>query len=147
MLNDPNLHHWSAPDLDDDKLDRVKEIAKELGELFPAPTALTKEDVANLTEAQAEMVRIHTRRALLHQLLFQEFHMHEMDDCGDYLTAATDNWAALFNNLWSNDFQDEVEETKKFLTDFDAYPEGGSDGEVRYDLIPWHFDEQEDDDA
>lgn len=137
------MSDWQSPDLDDAKLARLHEIEAELIELLPASIAprMTKEDIANLTQDQASRIRIAVRRQLLFQLLYQEYHWHEMDDCGDYLTAATDNWASLFDNLWSNDFQNEIEETQKFLLDHEAYPLGGSDGEIRYDILPEGWDE------
>jgi hypothetical protein len=127
---------WVAPDLTEEQQHRVDQLLNELEELLPQPVQLTVEDIRNLTEEQAQAVRIATRRMLVFQLLHQERHWHELDDCGDYLTAATENWAALYGNLWSNDFQNEVEETKAFLTDSEKYPEGGCDGEIRYSLLP-----------
>lgn len=126
---------WEAPNLNDDGVATIRRIEEELTELWGDPKKLTAEEIDNLTEEQAVEVRIATRRMLVFQLLLQEYHMHELDDCGDYLMAATENWFSLFNNLWSNDFQNEVEETKKFLTDLEAYPAGGCDGEIRYALI------------
>jgi hypothetical protein len=134
---------WQAPDLNDEGLRTIQRIQNELGELWKAPKKLTAEEIQNLTPEQAMAVRIHVRRVLVFQLLFQEYHMHEMDDCGDYLSAATDNWYCLFTNLWNNDFQDEVEETKRFLKDLNRYPVGGCDGEARIDLVV-NFDGMED---
>jgi hypothetical protein len=132
---------WVAPDLTEDQLKRVDELISELEDIFPEPVQLAVEDIRDLTEEQAQMVRLATRRMLVLQLLHQERHWHEMDDCGDYLVAATENWAALYGNLWTDDFQDEVEETKKFLVDSKKYPEGGCDGEIRYSLLPVGEDE------
>jgi hypothetical protein len=127
---------WTAPDLDEAQLNRIKEIITELEGIWNQPVRFTtRAEIDSLTQEQAELVRIATRRMLVMQLLHQELHMHELDDCGDYLTAATENWAALFGMLWSDDFQDELPITKKFLLDFNEFPQGGSDGEVRYDLL------------
>jgi len=131
----PNAR-WAAPDLNEAGISRIQEIVSELDGLWSTPTQFTtRDEIDSMTPEQAEMVRIHTRRMLVMQLLYQEFHQHELDDCGDYLTAATDNWAALFGTLWSDDFQDELPITKEFLTNFDRFPEGGSDGEIRYSLL------------
>jgi hypothetical protein len=130
--------NWNSPDLDEAKIARLHEIEAELIDLLPVTVAprITKEEVANLTQDQAARIRIATRRMLMFQLLYQEYHWHEMDDCGDYLTAATDNWANLYGALFMNDFQDEISETQKFLLDYDAYPIGGCDGEIRQDILP-----------
>jgi hypothetical protein len=127
---------WEAHDLTPEKIQRLQEIHKELEEIFTAPeTFESMEEIWSLTPKRAEEVRIATRRLLLLTLLTQEYHMHELDDCGDYLIAATENWYLLFNNLWVNDFQNEVSETQEFLTNFEKYPWGGCDGEIRYELF------------
>jgi hypothetical protein len=123
------------------QLNRVKELTSELELLLQPSSRLTKDQVENLTTHQAMMVRIHARRALLIQLLHQEFHMHELDDCGDYLFAATENWHRLFVGLWNNDFQNEVPFTKEFLQE-DPQEWLGCDGEVRFAIL-----EDPDDDA
>jgi len=128
------VFQWQSPDLNEAQINRLQGIYKELSEIFPDPIKV--DNTNNMTPEQAALVRIAVRRNLLMTLLSQEYHWHEVDDCGDYLTAATDNWSALYSNLWNDDFQDEIGETRKFLTDFDAYPIGGSDGEIRHDILP-----------
>ena len=131
-----NPTDWEAPDLTDAQLLRIKGIIEELEEIFPSPTPFKDEaEIANMTEARAYDVLRATRRLLLHQLLLQEIHEHMVDDCGDYLIAATENWNDLLIQIWQNDFGNLIPETQKFLTDVEAYPLGGSDGEIRHDLL------------
>lgn len=108
---------------------------------FPDPIKLRIEDIPNLTEEQAMGVFRATRRMCALHLISQETHEHNLDDCGDYLTAATVNWATLQQALWADDFQDLIPEVKLFLQDFvddrdDAkYPREACDGDVRYDIL------------
>jgi len=129
---------WQSPDLDESKVARLNKLMQELGALLPTNTIHFHDEdaVIAMDEMDALKVRIAVRRMLMFHLLQQEVHLHELDDCGDYLTAATDNWATLYTNLFNNDFQNVLEETQRFLTDFDAYPIGGCDGDVRHDLLP-----------
>jgi len=134
---------WSAPDLNDEGKAVIDRVLKDLDGVWAAPRRYnTRAEIDSMTNDDAAMIRIATRRLCVTMLLHQELHMHEMDDCGDYLTAATENWATLFDRLWSDDFQDELEITKKFLLDFNEFPLGGCDGEIRHDLLSEELIEQ-----
>lgn len=131
------MSDWVSPDLSKEQLQEVQEIYSRLTEIFPDPVVITDEDLEKgLTEDQANLVHIAARRMLLLQMLMQEFHFHRMDDCGDYLTAATDGWDYTFSRPWADDFQNFPDHIKAYLTDMDTYPYGGSDGEVRHSIRP-----------
>ena len=120
----------------------------ELARVFPDPPRLSPDDIANLTPEQAQLIYRATRRALLFQLLAQETHEHVLDDCGDYLVAALDNFHKLHMQLWGNDFVNAVETVQHFLNDFCAgvdgeeleYPIQASDGDIRFSILPDPFD-------
>lgn len=59
-----------------------------------------------------------------------------LDDRGDYLAAAIDNYHRLFHAYWDNDGQNPAfrEEVKAFLKE-DPNEWGGSDGEVRFNVL------------
>jgi hypothetical protein len=136
---------WQSPDLTPDQLEEVQQIYARLAEIFPDPVVITEEDLhKGLTEDQAWAVHMAARRMLLLQLLSQEYHRHVMDDCGDYLAAATDGWTAVFTDAWTDDFQFYPAHIKTYLTDRDRYPEGGCDGEVRLSIVP-HLDPYQED--
>lgn len=95
----------------------------------------TQEDIANLTYDQALWCMRWARRTLLSHLLHQELHEHMEDDCGDYLSAATDNWN-FFWEAWDQGDGTEasfVATVKEWLQDAETI--GGCDGEVRFDLV------------
>jgi hypothetical protein len=145
ILNSPNPTPWQSPDLTVEQLATLEKMSQHLSHIFPEPITITEEDLANgLTEDQAWAVHRAARRMLLVHLLHQEFHQHVMDDCGDYLSAASDGWTAVFNDGWMNDFQDYPAHITAYLTDLDRYPVGGCDGEVRLSIIP-NFDGFEED--
>jgi hypothetical protein len=134
---------WSAPDLNDEGKAVIDRVIKDLDGVWASPRRYnTRAEIDAMTSDDAAIIRIAVRRMLAMHLLHQELHMHEMDDCGDYLTAATDNWATLYSRLWSDDFQNEIEVTQQFLTDFNEFPLMGSDGDVRYDLLSDELIEQ-----
>ena len=83
-----------------------------------------------------EVVRA-ARRMLLIHLIGQETHEHMLDDCGDYLTAATDNWNYLHGIYFNNDGDEAVliAEVKKFLKAEEPYAMGGCDGDIRFDIL------------
>jgi len=128
-------HTWSTYPNGSPEDNELHAITKRLGELLPAPITLTMEEIENLTDEQAYDVYRAARRTCLMQLLHQETHEHDMDDCGDYLAAASENWARLFDNLWSNDFQNLAEYVREFLKE-SPVEWGGSDGEVRFEILP-----------
>lgn len=109
----------------------------------------SREEVEALTFDQAMNVLASARECLIEQLISQRTHAHLLDDCGDYLTAATDNWAKLYGAYFNNDGDEIffVREVKKFLLTFPNdhnndpdgfdYPYGGSDGEIRFTLVPF----------
>ena len=133
-IENPNT--MEPPDLTNAQIQRIREIYAELREILPAPIPFKdEEEIKGMSENRAHQVLRDVRRMLLLQLLSQEHHEHEVDDCGDYLIAATDNWSDLFTAIWTNDFQNLIPEIQKFLLDPEAYPWGGCDGEVRHDLL------------
>lgn len=69
----------------------------DLGAHLPTQTIVfdSLSDVMTMTEDQAMLVLRSARRYLLHDLLHQEVSEGMLDDSGDDLTAATDNWAAI----------------------------------------------------
>lgn len=114
-------------------------IEQEIQEIleFPPTTFKTEKDIDNLTVEQAEMVIREARRMMLKQALYQETHEHWLDDCGDYLEAATYNWNALYQDVFfMNDGQEEavIDGVKSFLK-MQGFPLGGSDGEIRHYLL------------
>jgi hypothetical protein len=135
-MSDDYHSNWQAPDLSIEELATIEKITQRLSEMFPDPTPIPQEDLdRGLTEEQAWAVHRAARRMLLIHLLHQEIHQHVMDDCGDYLTAATDGWNYVFTEAWMNDFQGYPDHIKAYLTDLERYPEGGCDGEVRLSLV------------
>jgi hypothetical protein len=127
---------WVAPDLNDKGQAVVQNVLKELDGVWATPRRYnTRAEIDAITSDDAAIIRIAVRRMCVMQLLHQELHMHEMDDCGDDLVAATENWAALYGRLFTDDFQNEIEVTKQFLLDFNEFPLGGCDGEIRYALL------------
>jgi hypothetical protein len=127
---------WSAPDLDEKGAATIDRVLKDLNGVWKdVPRFTSQAEIDAIDIEAAGRIRIAVRRMCVMQLLHQELHMHEMDDCGDYLVAATDNWATLFSRLWNDDFQNEIEVTKQFLTDFNEFPLMGCDGEIRHDLL------------
>ena len=140
-MSDDHDANWSAPDLTAEAKAEVQAIAERLTQLFPAPPWV---DPNNLTEEDAYTVMRAARRMLVVQLLAQEYHQHMMDDCGDYLAAATWGWQAVFADAWNDDFQGYTDHIRTYLTDLEKYPPGGCDGEVRHALIS-DFDPYEED--
>lgn len=97
-------------------------------------------EIEAMTHEDAMNVLRHVRRVLLVQLMHQERHEHMLDDCGDYLTAATDGWGYLHKLYFENDGDPLLltEGVKRYLTapmDDREFPWGGCDGEARYDLL------------
>jgi hypothetical protein len=114
----------------------AKAAQDQLRRTYPQPpTFHTKEEIENLTDDQAMEVMRYVRRMLLDQLLFQEYHEHMLDDCGDYLTAASDNWTWLHDAYFNNDGEGFTDFVINWLTNEKDYPLGGSDGEARFDLL------------
>jgi hypothetical protein len=117
----------------------VNRTRNELVGLMPDPIPFhSKEEVEGLTIDRAMEVLAAARRKLVDELLSQESHPHMLDDCGDYLAAATDNWTRLFNAYFLNDGDEMavVQAVQAFLSE----PEeewGGSDGEIRFNLLPF----------
>lgn len=94
----------------------------------------SREEVEALTDAQAVAVLDAAREKLIEQLTAQRTHPHLLDDCGDYLAAATDNWSRLFHNYWNHDGEGFVNYVRQFLLESpDEW--GGADGEVRFELV------------
>jgi hypothetical protein len=106
---------------------------------LPEPHVFHSDDeIRNMTDEQADDVLRFVRRELLNQLMFQEYHEHMLDDCGDYLTAATDGWNYLHDAYFTNDGTDFTSYVQAYLLarhDDDQYPWGGCDGEARYALL------------
>lgn len=100
------------------------------------------EDMDTLTDAEAlEIVSMAAERQLSMLHTYREG--YGLDDRGDYLAAATDNYNRLFHAYWDNDGVSEpfVEAVKAFLKDKEDI--GGSDGEIRFDLFTERFMEEE----
>src|SRR5215471_10238554 len=71
---------------------------------LPRPPVIEPNAIDDLTPDQGLEVLRAVRRTLLMQLLHQELHEHMMDDCGDYLMGATENWVKLYDTMFTNDF-------------------------------------------
>ncbi len=118
--------------------DRIKPIEQGLMEMLPDPPMFhTRDQIDNLTYEKALEVIRAARRMLLMTLLTQEHHEHMLDDCGDDLAAATDNWATLHRAYFANDGDpDHVRnDVQKWLLDADNQGLGGSDGEIRFVIL------------
>lgn len=114
----------------------LKPIVKGLEEVLPKPILFeARSEIENLTDEQAWEVMRAVRRALLMQLLHQEYHEHMLDDCGDYLEAASFNWNHIWNEFFMNDGEGFTERVKKWLLNETGEGLLGSDGEIRFDLI------------
>lgn len=108
--------------------------------LRPIEVSFTSvEQLESLTEEQAMDIMRLARRRLLNLLIGQEYHEHMTDDCGDDLQAATENWWYLWKSYFDNDGTDYVGYVRNWLMnpdDEDCGPTlGGSDGEIRYDIL------------
>lgn len=116
--------------------DTIKPIETRLMEILPSPPMFhTRDQIENLTHPQAMEVMRAARRMLLMTLLTQEHHEHMLDDCGDDLSAATDNWEALHGLYFNNDGTDFEVHVKNWLLDEDHVGLGGCDGEIRHNLL------------
>lgn len=131
---------WGA-DRDTPLGSMIDRVTGSLDDKLPAPPVILKADIDNITPEQGLEVLRAVRRCLMMQLLHQETHEHMLDDCGDYLTAATENWARLYDSMWCNDFTGSLDEVKLFLNDFVAdeadskYPRLACDGDVRFAIV------------
>lgn len=120
---------------------QLSDLEKKLTLLIPDPIPFTsREEVEEMDEARARDVLRVVRRKLMFHLLNQETHEHMSDDCGDYLAAASDNWSTLWNGYNLSDGTDLVAITKRWLLsdpNEGEFPWGGSDGEIRFTLVPF----------
>jgi hypothetical protein len=90
--------------------------------------------IENLTDEEA--------RAVLDAASFKVAEMtatygaYGLDDRGDYLAAAIDNYHRLFHAYWDNDGDSKafVTEVKNFLSE-PVNEWGGSDGEIRFAVL------------
>ena len=128
-------HSWTAPDRTKEQLDRIRAIDAELADMDKdiKPMFNSVADIDALTDDQAYTIYRYARRMLISQLLYQEYHYHNVDDCGDYLDAATQAWTHLHDAHFMNDGTDFTEHVKAWLKDKDSI--GGCDGEIRYNLF------------
>lgn len=99
-------------------------------------TLTTEAQIDALTEEQAIEILHKARHTLIEHLQGQDSHPHLLDDCGDYLNAATLSWGHLFEAFWSNDgdpvrFTDAV---KAYLR-FDTLEELACDGDTRFEVL------------
>lgn len=121
---------------DDARRDDLLRAEKALLRLLPDPPHFTTRDqIMAMTDDEAMRVMRAARRMLMTQLLYQEYHEHMLDDCGDYLAAATENWANLHAAYFDNDGAGFTTFVQTWLLDADNFPLGGSDGEVRFSLL------------
>lgn len=99
------------------------------------PIFTTPADVKGLTEAQARAVIDFARDRV--QSILVSAPSHALDDEGDYLAAAIDNYHYLFHCYWDNDgayvFVEEIRDW--LMRSPDTW--GGSDGEIRFELCPF----------
>ena len=105
---------------------------------FPDPPQFsTDADIEALDNDGALNVLRCTRRVLVSSLLHQESHEHMTDDCGDYLTAALDGFAWLFDAYESAPSNEDFVSSVKAYLRFDEarYPEGACDGDARYAML------------
>lgn len=109
----------------------------------------TREEVETLDEAGAEAV-VRNAYDCLRGVVEGCHAVIGLDDTGDYLAAAIDNYFLLFHAYWDHDGTDFVDAVKRFLltspNDHDndgsfEFPWGGSDGEIRFTLCPWWEEE------
>lgn len=96
---------------------------------------LTMKEVEALTEDQALAVVKAAADILQRQL---DAGPVALDDGGDYLAAAVDNYHRLFHAYWDNDGDPTifVQEVKAFLQEDPESMWGGSDGEIRFEILP-----------
>jgi hypothetical protein len=115
---------------------QIQPAEQALMNAYPLPIQFqTREEIENLTHEQALEVLRAARRLLTLSLLGQEYHEHMLDDCGDYLTAAVDNFNHLYHAYWDNDAVDFHIRVKEWLLDKDNEGLGGSDGEIRLEIL------------
>lgn len=90
-----------------------------------------------------EALEIIEKAADLQHTLLHTYGAIGLDDRGDYLAAATDNYNRLFHAYWDNDGVEDrvVWAVKQWLKDKDDI--GGSDGEIRFDLFTERMMEEE----
>lgn len=105
-------------------------------------TRMTREHIRDgLTYDEAISVIEHARDLLTTILEEDKTHHHWLDDCGDYMAAATENWTRLFALYFDNDGDEKavIDGVKAFLL---ASPNdwGASDGEIRFAVVD--FDEE-----
>ena len=120
--------------------EQIGPIEGMLAEVLPSPIVFSsRKEIEELTWEQAMEVIRAARRMLLTQLLYQEYHEHMGDDCGDYLQAACENWHYLWTTYFDNDGDETivVNTIKDWLLNPDdpIYGLGGCDGEIRYNLL------------
>jgi hypothetical protein len=114
---------------------RIRNVYAELHEILVPPAAFSTDDeIRALTYDQAYDILIFVRRNLMMELLSQETHNHMTDDCGDYLSAASDAWHDLFEayDLGWHDQAAFTRHVRDWLLSTDL---GGCDGEPRYSLL------------
>jgi len=91
------------------------------------------DDVEGLTDEQAlAIVQLAADKLTAHLTLRSV----ALDDSGDYLAAAADNYHRLFHAYWDNDGDSAtfVQAVKDFL--FEPHDEwGGCDGDIRFDVF------------
>lgn len=99
------------------------------------------EEVDSLTEDEATLIV--TMAARRQMEMIRTYGGYGLDDRGDYLAAATDNYNKLFHAYWDNDGVAEyfVPAVVAWLKDKEDW--GGSDGEIRFDLFTERFTEEE----
>ena len=132
----PDVHEWSTHSAEEDN--QIEALTNQLGSLLDKPPLVfsDQDEVKDLNYIQAVEIVRYARRVLVLQLLSQETHEHWLDDCGDYLIAATENWYTLFTEVWGADL-DEAE-TVRIVKEFmqqEPVEWLGSDGEIRFSLF------------
>lgn len=135
----------ASPDLDKTGQVTISVVSGYLERAFgPVPIMFrTQEDIANLTDDQALWCLRWARRTLLSHLLHQELHEHMLDDCGDYLQGATENWYKLWKAYFDNDGDEAllIATVKEWLQGSvgDEYGPGsdlyGCDGDIRFEIV------------
>jgi len=113
----------------------------------PRKVFTSREEVEALTFDEARDVICDARDLLRAELDDDVEHMHWLDDCGDYLFAAIDNYHMLWTYYWENDGDKEavIARVKDFLLSPQdgLFPYGGSDGEIRLTIVPFMTEEGE----
>jgi hypothetical protein len=97
----------------------------------------SKEDVEELTDVEALEIIRQARERLVNTTSYSPY---ALDDGGDYINAAIENYAAVFGFYWDNDGDHTafLAAMKQWLRE-PTEGWGATDGEIRFDLFTQEY--------